>query len=123
MSEVDVMSGVVSNMASVLWEFLTLQRYVTPVVVLVIYYAGAIALPLMVGAGLSAARRGAYAHQGMIGSVLDGIVELHERAPWRAKLAVVVGIVVVELLWRMCAEVVAVYFQIGSAMIALGGSR
>lgn len=131
-----------SSLTSEAWDLLSFRTLVSPALLLIAYYAGAVAIPVLVAwfirrmrrrvaTGLGAAVKGLgepaeVLRQGIAG-VREAVREssLGERlvrTRLRVLLVAVGGFVTLELMWRMLFEFLLVYFQIRDLLMSVQGA-
>ena len=101
------------------WDVLTFQVYISPDLLILVYYTGALGIPLLVWkvTGKAKAR---------LASLDLPEVELQQNNvyPWiptRGKLVIfsVAGLVMMEVFWRVFFEFMLAYFQIRDYLAAM----
>ena len=108
-----------ASTTSLLWDFLSFRVLMTPAILVVVYYFGAIVVPLAIILLLQNARQAA----GDIpmatrrGRLRESFLGDH-----RGKLVVagVLLFIMMEIFWRMMFEFFIAYFQIHNALMGMG---
>jgi hypothetical protein len=105
------------SLASLLAGFASFEVLISPSLLLVFYYLGAIGAPLaawfMMQRFVAVARRVEIPNAELAG----GIRQFWLKGAWRIRLMVFVAFVFFELFWRMMFEFLIAYFQIRDALL------
>jgi hypothetical protein len=100
-----------------MWDFLSFRTFVSPYLLILVYYAGAVGIPFLAG---TLARRGHSAAAEVTGSP-----QPPSRLGWRARARVVTGGILLflglELGWRLMIELFLAYFQMRDALVLGAG--
>ena len=99
------------------WGVLTFRILVTPSVLLLVYYLGALGMPLLVMQLLRLARQRAPQLFEAIGALSEAGLPREER--WKVVLAFWVVFLLMELAWRMMFEFMLAYFQMREALMSM----
>lgn len=133
--------ALLSSVLAELWEFLRFRRFVSPGVLLVVYYTGAVGIPLIVGYTLYRMRSHTGSRFKALGQRLaetveqveNGIGHVHQirdehtywerltRTRMRLGLVALAGFIALELGWRMLFEFLLAYFQMHDALLLMQG--
>ncbi len=100
-----------------LWGILSFRDFVTPSLLFIAYYAGALGIPLLVLLLVRFARQRApqlFAVAGQVAEAGDALV-----ARWKLALFFAVIFLCMELAWRVMFEFVIAYFQMHAALMTL----
>ena len=104
---------------SLLWDFLSFRVFMTPALLLVVYYFGAITGPLLIFWFISKTRQ--LANQASAvprrGRLRDSIMGDNRGV---IVTAGIVMLVILEIFWRMMFEFFIAYFQIHNALMGMG---
>ncbi len=108
------------QMWSVIFDFLIFQTLLSPAILMVVYYLGAVALPYV---AWRTVKRWRESKPHLFG-VIDVAGEQLERLPsgWRLATVTVLLFVTMEILWRMMFEAMIGYFQMHSALQTLSAA-
>lgn len=102
-------------------DFLTFQTFITPDVLFVCYYAGAVLMPVMAVLVWHWLRRRYPVLSALWASGVDASERLltgRQRAAILAAAAIM--FILAEIAWRMMFETMIAYFQMRDALMALG---
>jgi hypothetical protein len=110
--------------SSLLTDFLSFRLLISPAVLLVIYYLGAVVVPVLIAVyirkSLQAAEQGlSPTHKGYLrrGIEASGVKQYKGRIIFYA----VVMFVMMEFFWRMMFEFFIAYYQMHNALIKIAG--
>lgn len=109
-----------ASLFGVLWDVLTFQTLITPGLLILVYYLGAVGLPWLswsLAKRLSANLPGWLDKARQLGEPIPGGVP--ERVSRRVLPLALLLLVLLELFWRMMFELILVYFQIHEALQAM----
>lgn len=103
---------------SAVWDFLNFNRFVTPHVLIGLYYLGAVVIPFLAGA----LARGDWPHVRRLVARRASAVDRHVGRPTPGRRLTVIGagtllFLLMELAWRMMFELALAYFQIRDALV------
>ena len=102
-----------------LWGILSFRIFVTPSLLFIGYYSGALGIPLLAAYLLRFARQRApqlFEIAAAVGEASDRYV-----ARWKVVLFFSILFLFMELAWRMMFEFVVAYFQMHAALMTLAG--
>ncbi|HPE81470.1 MAG TPA: DUF4282 domain-containing protein [Gammaproteobacteria bacterium] len=103
-------------------DFALFRRYISPAVLVGIYYAGAIAMPVVLSIGYRMILHGRYSPTTAIAPLFDLLRESAGGSRVRLGVAIALLLLLAETGWRMAAEFMVVYFEIaGRLEHACGG--
>lgn len=111
------------NEASLFWDFISFRLLITPSLLVLMYYLGAVVLPVL----LVVFSRGYYQKARESVSLMIERSENQQEiesavSRYRGKVIVLalVGFVLAEIAWRMMFEFLVAYFQIHNALMGQG---
>lgn len=108
---------------SIALDLALFRRYISPVVLVAVYYAGAIAMPVLLLIGYRRIVHGRYSPAASVAPILDLLRGPAGGRRIRAGIAIALLLLLAETGWRMAAEFLVVYFEIsGRLENACGGS-
>lgn len=105
--------------ASLFWDFLSFRVLMTPAILVVVYYFGAIAGPLAVIIFLKKAGQ----VSGLSSPATPRRGQLRESINESKSLLILAGVIlliILEVFWRMLFEFLIAYFQIHNALMGMG---
>lgn len=108
-----------SSATSLLWDFLSFRVLMTPAILVVVYYFGAITGPLAIfwfmrKIGQATTEASAFPRRGRLRGSFTG-----EHKGWLIAAGIVM-LVLLEIFWRMIFEFFIAYFQIHNALMGMG---
>lgn len=110
-----------ASVFTALWDVLTFQTLITPGILLVVYYLGAVGLPWL--SWYWAKRLRSRFSDGLFHQAHAFVEKIPEGVPRplskKALLLALFLFISLELLWRMMFELILVYFQIHEALQAM----
>ncbi|HPQ26183.1 MAG: DUF4282 domain-containing protein [Gammaproteobacteria bacterium] len=111
-----------AELTSMVVDFALFRRYISPAVLVGIYYAGAIAMPVVLSIGYRMILHGRYSPTTAIAPLFDLLRESAGGSRVRLGVAIALLLLLAETGWRMAAEFMVVYFEIaGRLEHACGG--
>jgi TRAP-type C4-dicarboxylate transport system permease small subunit len=126
-------SALATSLISGLWDYLSFRKFITPALLLWLYYAGTIGIVILIIYALERTRQRVTAGLDAVAAQLDPqdqghVAELGElvqalplwerllRTRLRMILAALLAIVLFQLCWRMLFEFLLAYFQMHDAL-------
>ncbi len=85
-----------------MYDFLTFKTFITPTILIFIYYIGAMVIPLIL-----------YLNKKRLSNRLNINIKLH----WKLQIVLAVIFLMLETMWRMGFEMLIGYFQIHNALV------
>ena len=94
-----------------MWHFLTFDYFITPLILLIVYYIGAIVIPIL----LWKSRHYLLEKYALLRSLNDFIksffTSLSNKNQWYVRITYIVLFLMMELMWRMMFEAMIGYFN------------
>jgi hypothetical protein len=116
MPEQALSSGPQADALGLMGDFLRFEALITPVFLVVVYYVGALILPLIFVLAYRRVRQNVGTRSPFLDHLLQLVRSLSAEAPLRMGLLVFFAFALAELVWRMMIETLIVYFEIGDRL-------
>lgn len=103
------------------WEFAAFDRFVSPTVLIIFYYLGALGVPILLAWLLIQLRRSSARLDLPDNVIYRWIVETWRQRAWLVRLWALIVFLGCELFWRMLFEFLLAYFQMHEYLARLAG--
>jgi len=105
---------------SLFWDFISFRVLMTPAILVVVYYVGAVTGPLLL---IWFFRKTSQAARDVVATPRKGRLResvIHDNSAMLVIISVIL-IIIMEIAWRMLFEILIAYFQIHNALMQAAG--
>ena len=107
---------------SLFWDFVSFRVLISPAVLVVFYYMGALVVPLLIFVfARGSARAAKRMLDGQTVAQLQDAVRISRKSGVRLLLLSLLAFLMLELFWRMLFEFLIAYFQMHNALVGAAG--